>query len=107
MKDIISTCEGFEWDEGNSDKNWYLHQVTDSECEEVFFNLPLLVAPDIKHSQHEPRYYVLGRTEADRWLFIAFVVRNKRIRVISAREMNEREAKKYAERVERDTDLQQ
>ena len=106
MKDIISTCEGFEWDEGNSDKNWYLHQVTDSECEEVFFNLPLLVAPDIKHSQDEPRYYVLGRTETDRWLFIAFVVRNKRIRVISARDMNDREARIYAERVERDTDLQ-
>ena len=106
MKDIISTCEGFEWDEGNSDKNWSLHQVTDSECEEVFFNLPLLVAPDIKHSQDEPRYYVLGRTDAERWLFIAFVVRNKRIRVISAREMNDREARKYAERVERDTDLQ-
>jgi len=106
MKDIISTCEGFEWDEGNSDKNWYLHQVTDSECEEVFFNLPLLVAPDIKHSQDEPRYYVLGRTEADRWLFIAFVIRNKRIRVISARDMNNREARKYAESVERDTDLQ-
>ena len=107
MKDIISTCEGFEWDEGNSDKNWYLHQVTDSECEEVFFNLPLLVAPDIRHSQDEPRCYVLGRTEADRWLFIAFVVRNKRIRIISARDMNEREARKYAERVERDTDLQE
>jgi uncharacterized DUF497 family protein len=94
MKEAIYNCEGFEWDEGNSDKNWYLHQVTDSECEEVFFNLPLLVAPDIKHSQWEQRYYVLGRTEADRWLFIAFVIRDKRIRVISARDMNDREARK-------------
>jgi uncharacterized DUF497 family protein len=107
MKEAIYNCEGFEWDEGNSDKNWYLHQVTDSECEEVFFNLPLLVAPDIKHSQWEQRYYVLGRTEADRWLFIAFVIRDKRIRVISARDMNDREARKYAERVKRDTDLQE
>ena len=106
MKEVISTCEGFEWDEGNSDKNWYLHQVSDGECEEVFFNLPLLVAPDIKHSQREPRYYVLRRTDADRWLFIAFAIRNKRIRVISARDMNDRETRKYAERVERDTDVQ-
>jgi uncharacterized DUF497 family protein len=94
MKEAIYNCEGFEWDEGSSDKNWYLHQVTDSECEEVFFNLPLLAAPDIKHSQWEQRYYVLGRTEADRWLFIAFVIKDKRIRVISARDMNDREARK-------------
>lgn len=106
MKDLISTCEGFEWDEGNSDKNWHLHEVSDGECEEVFFNLPLLIAPDVKHSQYEPRYYVLGRTEANRWLFIAFVIRHKRIRVISARDMNDRETRKYGERAKRDTDLQ-
>jgi len=98
MKKLIDNCEGFEWDEGNSDKNWYLHQVTDNECEEVFFNIPLLMAIDSKHSQHEARYYALGRTEADRWLFIAFAMRNNRIRVISARDMNERETRKYAER---------
>ena len=107
MKKAISDCEGFEWDEGNSDKNWYLHQVTDGECEQVFFNLPLIVAPDTKHSQQEPRIFVLGRTDADRWLFIAFVIRKNWIRVISARDMNDREAKKYGERVKRYTDLQE
>lgn len=107
MKAVISNCKGFQWDEGNSDKNWYLHQVTDSECEEVFFNLPLIIAPDIKHSQHETRYYALGRTDADRWLFIAFTVRDNLIRVVSARDMNQREARKYAESVKRYSDLRE
>lgn len=105
MKTVIANCEGFHWDEGNSDKNWYLHRVTNGECEELFFNLPLIIALDPKHSTTEQRYYALGRTDADRWLFIAFTVRNNLIRVISAREMNERETKKYAERIKRDPDL--
>ena len=105
MKIVISSCTGFQWDEGNSDKNWYLHQVTNGESEELFFNLPLILAPDLNHSLIEQRYYALGRTDADRWLFIAFTVRNNLIRVISARDMNQRETRKYAERIKTDTDL--
>ena len=90
-------CDGFEWDEGNSDKNWVLHQVSKAECEEVFFNVPLLVADDTKHSKTEKRYYVLGQTDRGRLLFIAFTIRQNLIRVISARDMNQRETKRYEE----------
>lgn len=105
MKNIISNCKGFQWDEGNLDKNWYLHHVTNGECEEVFFNLPLIVASDTKHSQQEQRFYALGRTDTDRWLFIAFTIRDDLIRVISARDMNQKETSKYGERIKRYTDL--
>ena len=105
MKAVIANCEGFQWDEGNSDKNWYLHQVAHGECEETFFNLPLILTSDPHHSQTEQRYYALGRSDADRWLFIAFTVRNNLIRVISAREMNQREMRKYGERIKKDTDV--
>ena len=88
-------CSGFEWDEGNSDKNWFLHQVTDAECEEVFFNVPLIVADDTQHSKTERRYYVLGQTDRGRLLFIAFTIRDNLIRVILARDMNRREGKRY------------
>lgn len=107
MKNSISKCKGFQWDEGNLDKNWYLHQVTNGECEEVFFNLPLIVASDTKHSRQEQRYYALGRTGRDRWLFIAFSIRDNLVRVISARDMNEKETRKYVERIKRNTDLQE
>ena len=96
MRDDIYKATGFDWDEGNIDKNWYLHQVTDRECEEVFFNLPLVVTTDAKHSQTEQRVYALGRTDAERWVFIAFTMRHTLIRVISARDMNQKESQKYA-----------
>lgn len=89
-------CVGFEWDEGNSEKNWLKHQVGRAECEELFFNDPLLIAPDEKHSEAEPRYYILGQTDAGRRLFVVVTLRNKLMRVISARDMSRREAKEYA-----------
>ena len=88
--------DGFEWDEGDTDKNWIKHQVTNSECEELFFNLPLVVAGDPQHSQDEQRYYALSQTNVNRWLFIAFTIRENKIRVISARDMSQNERKAYA-----------
>ena len=92
----IYSVTGFEWDEGNIDKNWINHQVSNSECEEIFFNLPLLLSDDEKHSQYEKRYYVLGQTNARRWLFIVFTIRENKIRVISARDVNRKEERIYA-----------
>ena len=91
----FSSVTGFEWDAGNRNKNWEKHQVSSSECEEVFFNLPLLLQPDEAHSQSEARYYVLGQTNAGRRLFIVFTIRDKKVRVISARGMSKRERMIY------------
>ena len=92
----VDDVDGFEWDEGNQDKNWLKHQVSNSECEELFFNFPLMIAGDPKHSQAEQRYYALGQTNEDRWLFIAFTLPKNKIRVISARDMSPNERKAYA-----------
>jgi uncharacterized DUF497 family protein len=91
----LSQLTGFDWDESNREKNWEKHGVLASECEEVFFNLPLLLQSDATHSQKESRYYVLGHTIAGRRLFIAFTVRDDKIRVISARDMSKKERKIY------------
>jgi uncharacterized DUF497 family protein len=91
----LSQIIGFDWDENNHEKNWEKHGVLASECEEVFFNLPLLLQPDPSHSQKESRYYVLGHTVLDRRLFIAFTVRENKIRVISARDMSKKERHIY------------
>ena len=79
--------EGFDWDSGNSDKNWKKHRVSDSECEELFFNEPFVVRRDPGHSQREVRYYALGQTDRGRCLFVVFSVRGRLVRVISARDM--------------------
>ena len=91
----ITECMGFDWDAGNILKNREAHRVSASECEQVFFNRPLVAAPDTKHSQVEDRYYALGQTDAGRALFVVFTVRGSLIRVISARDMNRKERKEY------------
>lgn len=102
---ILENCKGFEWDDGNSNKNWHLHRVSDGECEELFFNLPLIVALDKWRKRHETRFFALGRTDSDRHLFVAFTVRANLIRVISARRMTRNEERKYAEKAKRDAGL--
>ena len=101
MASILENCEGFEWDDGNTNKNWSSHFVTDAECEEVFFNVPLIVAIDKKHSHKEPRFQALGETNSGRCLFVAFTIRARLIRVISSREMNKRENRRYEEEIKR------
>jgi len=87
--------EGFEWDEGNLLKNWEKHKVSASECEQVFFNSPLISGADEKHSKQEHRHYAMGITDTKRKLFIAFTVREGLIRVISARDMSKNERKVF------------
>jgi uncharacterized DUF497 family protein len=83
---------GFDWDEGNARKN-EKHGVTTAEAEQVFFNAPLLVLEDSRHSNQEPRFHALGKTDDIRLLHITFTVRHKgeKIRVISARDMHRKE----------------
>ncbi|OJI06560.1 hypothetical protein BK004_02875 [bacterium CG10_46_32] len=91
----ILQIQGFDWDRGNLDKNWRAHGVASGECEEMFFNRPLLIEPDRTHSQSEARYYALGKTNDNRLLFASFTIRNNRIRVISARDMSRKERIHY------------
>lgn len=97
MKELLNKCIGFEWDKGNTLKNWERHKVTQGECEQVFFNEPLVVFDDLKHSQEEQRMYLLGATDSGRLLFLVFTIRKKLLRVVSARDMNKKERKLYNE----------
>jgi uncharacterized protein len=89
--------EGFDWDEGNSRKSADKHGVTQAEAEQVFFNEPLLVAEDARHSAREARLHALGRTDDGRRLHVSFTLRrdDTMIRVISARSMHRRERHRY------------
>lgn len=86
---------GFQWDRGNVDKNLVKHNVENWECEQIFFNKPLLVLEDVKYSLTEKRLAAFGRTDSDRLLVVIFTQRGSLIRVISARDMNTRERKFY------------
>jgi uncharacterized DUF497 family protein len=94
-KKILENCTGFEWDQGNLTKNWDQHDVSTGECEQIFFNRPIIINRDKEHSKNENRYYVLGRTNVNRLLFAVFTVRNDKIRIISARDMTDAEIERY------------
>ncbi len=96
-QELLQECVGFEWDDGNKDKNWISHQVTPAECEEIFFNQPLFATDSSQQHEAEDRYYALGKTSMKRLLFIVFTIRKKHIRIISARDMSRKERKVYNE----------
>ena len=98
MEKIFEQFSGFQWDRGNIDKNLIKHHVENWECEQVFFNRPLLVLDDPKHSVSEKRWAAFGKTDADRFLVVIFTKRNNLIRIISSRDMNKRERKFYDEK---------
>ena len=97
MTELINVpdFEGFDWAGGNTEKNWDGHQVTPLEAEQVFFNSPLLAGEDDAHSLHEKRFFALGQTDEGRELFVAFAIRGKKLRVVSARDMSRKERKVY------------
>jgi hypothetical protein len=93
----LDQIAGFDWDAGNSRKSADKHDVSQAEAESVFFNDPLIVVEDTKHSETEPRFNALGKTSQNRLLHVTFTLRQNRslIRVISAREMHRKERKAY------------
>lgn len=92
----LEKITGFDWDDGNARKN-EKHGVSTAESEQVFFNAPLLVLADMKHSGSESRFHALGQTDEGRLLHITFTLRDadEKIRVISAREMHRKERDIY------------
>jgi uncharacterized protein len=106
---LLYDITGFDWDEGNLEKNWVTHEVRWTESEEVFSRRPLLIVKDERHSRGESRYAAWGRTANERRLFIVFTVRGSLIRVVAARDMNRGERRAYddAEKVEADPKVQE
>jgi len=101
MNEILHNCTGFQWDEGNTKKNWAKNKVSQKECEQVFFNVPLILKDDAEHPGEEKRWFFLGQTDSLRFLFVVFTVRMDLIRIISARDMNKKEKEVYNEQIKK------
>ena len=93
---------GFDWDAGNARKSVDKHAVSQRESEQIFFNAPLFVVLDAKHSGNELRIHAFGKTDAGRRLHVSFTLRagGTMIRVISARDMSAKERKWYGSQSE-------
>lgn len=105
---LLAGATGFDWNVSNASKVRARHDVDPGECEQVFFSEPFVVAIDVAHFTTERRWQALGRTLAGRHVFLVFTMQDTLIRVISARNMNRKERRAYAEaqnRTQKDSDL--
>lgn len=95
---VVKDAYEFEWDKGNIGKN-IKHKVEDKESEEVFFDKKRFIFKDKVHSKNEERFRIIGNTKKDRILFVVFTKRGKKIRIISARDINKKEVYLYEKKV--------
>lgn len=88
----------FEWDKGNQTKNVSKHKISTEEVEAVFRSgLALPLGIQISPPSNEQRLGLVGPTLSGRLLQVAFVLREGRVRAISARPANKKERKQYEE----------
>ena len=89
----------FEWDPGNRSKSETKHGITSEEAEAVFRSgLALPLGVQVQPITDEQRLGLIGPSlQSGRLLQVAFVLRNEKVRVISARVAKKKERKRYEE----------
>ena len=83
--------ENITWYEETAD-HISLHAVSPEEVEEVLFNIYDL--PRIMRG-NENRYLAYGKTNAGRFLLVVLITASRKTRIITARDMTDREKKFY------------
>ena len=78
-------------------KNFREYRISFNEAATVFGDLLGTTVPDPDHSLTEDRYITVGMSSRGRLVMVAYTEREKRIRVISARELTRAERKAYEE----------
>lgn len=91
----IHIAMDFEWDEQKARNNVGKHGINFEEAVTCFYD-PLQVAfYDPAHSEDEGREILIGHSNENRLLLVAYTLRKDIIRIISARQATRREAKDY------------
>lgn len=87
----------FEWDPAKSRLNVEKHGVGFDEAITAFGDPLAVLRSDPEHSEGERRYLVLGMSDQQRLLVVAFAERPPRTRLISARRATRKERRDYEE----------
>ena len=88
----------FEWDPKKAESNARKHGVTFEEASTAFGDPLSLLMSDADHSLNEERYLVLGMSNQQKLLVVAFAERPPRTRLISARRATAAERRRYEEK---------
>ena len=92
---IFESLDGFIWDIFNQNKILSKHGLTAEECEQVLLSKKYVLFDDLAHSSKERRFILIGYSLTNNLLYIVFTIRQKQVRVISARKANRKEADYY------------
>lgn len=88
----------FEWSEAKAASNLKKHGVSFDEAETVFDDEHAFTQDNELYSDDEPREIIIGYSERQRLIIVAFVQRlPNRIRMISARVATPKERNSYEE----------
>jgi uncharacterized protein len=85
----------FEWDDNKAESNALKHGITFEEAVTVFADPDLMFTQDSQHSQGEEREWAIGATENGSIVVVVFTIRDKQIRIISARNATKMEYQSY------------
>jgi len=86
--------EAFDWDNGNLQKA-QKHGHSPDEIESVFRDEKAVVRADAKHSGIEERFNIVGKSQAENYLYITFTIRDEKIRPISVRKAKDKEKRAF------------
>jgi len=86
-----------EWDEAKSERCRRERGFSFADVLPAFSDPERMIEPDWRYEYGEERFCLYGRVEG-RLFVIVYTVRDKTIRIISARKANKREQKRYGDR---------
>lgn len=91
--------EGVIWFEDVIDKLISKHNVTTDEVEQILADNPQIKFVETGHYQGEDVYAAYGQTDSGRYLVVFFIYKlNHEAIILSARDMDRKERKKYGKR---------
>jgi uncharacterized DUF497 family protein len=86
----------FEWLDAKAARNWLDHGVHFETARDVFRDIFAIEWADDGHADAEQRFITVGMVE-NRLLFVSHTMRGHTIRIISARDAEPRERRRYHE----------
>jgi uncharacterized DUF497 family protein len=89
----------FEWDKDKAQRNLRKHKVSFDEAQTVLTDDYSITLPDAEHSRVEDRLIIIGVSNKNRLLVVAYTERDNSIRLISARKATPKERQTYEEEI--------
>ena len=88
---------GFEWDSNKAERNFLKHGVTFESAAHAFSDMFARVVPDLRHSDYEECFFLIGMDLSSRVLTVCYCERKEGmvIRIISARKATKKESEQY------------